>query len=100
MYNMYHQMTLEEIGLIPKSKDYAFPCGGCVCNHCANSVECFDDCTSEADFGCFACDECRRYDEKGIVDNYRDICKQYKVTNAYADRMRRTFKTVKPESEE
>lgn len=46
---MSHQITLEELGLIPKTetpdqnkairKNYAFPCGGCICNHCANSVE-------------------------------------------------------------
>lgn len=106
---MNHQMTLEEIGLIPKTKesfgqgnatqkDYAFPCGGCACNHCANSVECFDNCTGEADFGCFTCDECRRYDGKGIVDNYRDSCVKYKVTTIHAKRIRKTFKAVKPES--
>ncbi|MFQ7535918.1 MAG: hypothetical protein ACLRL6_00305 [Clostridium sp.] len=31
-----------------KRSDYAFPCGGCMCNHCANSVETIDNCTGEA----------------------------------------------------
>lgn len=103
---MNHQITLEELGIIPKSKevqkpkkaiqrDYAFPCGGCICNHCANSVECFDECTGEADFGCFSCDECSGWDGKEILDNWRERCDQYKVTNIYAKRIRRKFKTVR-----
>ena len=107
---MSHQITLEELGRIPKSreapeqdkttwKDYAFPCGGCICNHCANSVECFDKCTGEADFGCFVCDECRWCDGKELLDNWRDSCSQFKVTNAHAERLRKTFKVVRSESE-
>ena len=38
------------------SEDEAYHDGDCVCNHCANSVECFDNCTGEADFSCFTCD--------------------------------------------
>lgn len=108
--NMNHQITLEELGLIPKSgeapeqdknirKDYAFPCGGCICNHCANSVGCFERCIGEADFECFTCDECRWIDGKGTIDNRRTSCGSYKVTDAYAKRTRRKFKAVKPESE-
>lgn len=106
---MSHQITLEELGMIPKTEapdqnkamreNYAFPCGGCICNHCANSVECFDRCTGEAEFGCFVCDECRRYDGKEHLDNWRDSCCQYKVTNIHADRLRKAFKAVRPESE-
>lgn len=107
---MNHQITLEEIGLIPKQekvseqggplrKVYAFPCGGCICNHCANSVECCDHCMEETDFACFSCDECRRYDEKGILDNWRENCGQYKITNSHAKRTRKKLKVVKMESE-
>lgn len=42
--------------------DYAFPCGRCLCNHCANNVETIDNCTGEAKEPCFVCDECRWYD--------------------------------------
>lgn len=50
-----HQITLQELGIIPKEpkrkeevrKQYAFPCGGCVCSHCANNVETPDTCTGE-----------------------------------------------------
>lgn len=108
---MNHQITLEELGIIPKTQkdfeqgktireNYAFPCGGCICNHCANSVECFDRCMGEADFGCFTCDECRWCDGKGTIDNWRSSCGSYKVTDAYNKRIRRKFKAVKPESEE
>lgn len=107
---MNHQITLEELGIIPKLKedldqekairrDYAFICGGCLCNHCANSVECSDRCAGEADFGCFVCDECRGWDGKEILDNWRESCGQYKVTNSYAERIRKKLKVVKPESE-
>ncbi len=108
---MNHQITLEELGLIPKQekeqergyaepkKQYAFPCGGCVCNHCANSVECWDICTGEMNFSCFTCDECKRYDGKG-TDKWRTECKDYKITEAYANDRRKKFKVLRPESEE
>ena len=107
---MNHQITLEEMGLIPKSgeapgqdktirKNYVFPCGGCICNHCANSVECFERCKGEADFGCFTCDDCKWYDGKEIIDNWRHSCGSYKVTDTYAKTIRRGFKAVKPGSE-
>lgn len=101
-----HQITLEELGIIPKQEpqkvvehiNYAFPCGGCVCNHCANSVECWDNCTGEMKFACFTCDECKRYDGKG-TDNWRAECRDYKVTDAYAGALRKRLKALKPESE-
>lgn len=61
--------------------DYAFPCGRCLCNHCANNVETIDNCTGEAKEPCFVCDECRWYDgdtrhkgyvEAGVRRVYRD----------------------------
>lgn len=92
---MNHQITLEGLGIIPKRGplkaaqhiDYAFPCGGCICNHCANSVECPDMCTGEMDYACFTCDECKWYDGKG-TDNQRAECSDYKITEAYAKRKR------------
>ncbi len=103
---MNHQITLEELGIIPEQKpekviehiNYAFPCGGCVCNHCANSVECLDNCTGEMLFACFTCDECRRYDNDGKgPDNWREECRDYKVTDAEAVALRKKFKVLKPE---
>lgn len=33
-------------------------CMGCICNHCANSAECFDHCQGEMDEPCYNCDDC------------------------------------------
>lgn len=92
---MNYQITLEELGLIPKSrkeyiepkKQYASPCGGCICNHCANSVECWDQCTGEMAFPCFVCDECIFYNGHGR-DNRIDRCRDYRITNKYAEYLR------------
>lgn len=99
---MNHQITFEELGLIPKSikecteikKQYAFPCGGCICNHCANSAECWDDCTGEMENPCFICDECINYDGHGRRQN-RVQCSHYKITNKYAEYLRKRIKAVK-----
>ena len=96
---MNHQITLEELGLIPKTeekheepkKQYAFCCGGCICNHCANSTECWDNCTGEMEFPCFTCDECIHYDGKGRSQK-RTECRNYKVTNKYAEYLRKRIK--------
>ena len=96
---MNHQITLEELWLIPKSqvehvepkKQYAFPCGGCICNHCANSVECMDDCTGEMEVPCFTCDECINYDGHGRRQN-RTECGRYKITNKHAEYLRKKFR--------
>ncbi len=99
---MNHQITLilnQEPQKTVKHIDYTFACGGCVCNHCANSVECWDICTGEMNFPCFTCDECRRYDGKG-TDNWRAECKDYKITEAYANDRRKKFKVLKPERED
>lgn len=39
------------------------------------------------------------WDGKEILDNWRESCGQYKVTNSYAERIRKKLKVVKPESE-
>ncbi len=101
---MNHQITLEELGIIPKQDpirvaehvDYTFFCGGCACNHCANSVECWDNCAGEMEFPCFTCDECKRYGGKG-TDNWKTECRDYKVTDAYAKALRKRFKALKPD---
>ncbi len=98
---MNHQIELEELGLIPQlenekvepKKQYAFPCGGCICNHCVNSVECWDDCTGEMVFACFTCDECVHYDGNGRSQK-REKCGNYKVTNKYAEYLRKRIRMV------
>lgn len=99
---MIHQITLEELGLIPKTEKsvwnlknhYAYPCGGCICHHCANSVECVDQCAGEMNFGCFDCDECIEYDGKG-VDRWKQVCNQFKITDSYAEKIRKELKVMK-----
>ncbi len=76
--------------------DYVSPCAGCLCNHCANSVETIDNCTGEAKEPCFVCDECRWYD--GNLKNKDMRCKQcenYIVTNEHAERLRKKIKVIK-----
>lgn len=98
---MSHQITLEELGIIPVQqqecshdsgdrKEYAIFCGGCICQHCANSVECSDNCTGEAYFGCFTCDDCKGWDGKG-TDNWKHECRRYRITNVYAAAVRKRF---------
>ena len=104
----YHQMRLDEFGIITEDltskqkqihkRMYACPCGGCICNHCANSVECVDHCTGEAEFGCFSCDECKHFDGKIHTDNWKTECDQYKVTEAYVARIRKNFSLVTMEA--
>ena len=42
--------------------DYAFPCAGCLCNHCANNLYSSDQMAGEAKIFCYVCEECRYYD--------------------------------------
>lgn len=100
---MSHQITLEELGLIPDQKKYdrsvyACPCGGCVCGHCANNVDCDDIATGEADFPCFNCDDCINYNGDRGTDNWKPECGEYKVTNAYAQKLRKRFANVNMDS--
>lgn len=37
-----------------KKSDYAFPCGGCICNHCANNLYSEDKTAGEAKIFCDA----------------------------------------------
>ena len=78
-----------------KRSDYAFPCCGCICNHCANSVETIDNCTGEAKEPCFVCDECRRYDgDTKNPDKWKQECDEYVITEEQAKRNRKKFKIV------
>ena len=95
---MNHQITLEELGMIPKQTHiersiYATPCGGCVCNHCANNVDCMDVAIGEAKFACFNCDDCFNFSGYGR-DNWKPECKRYKVTDKYAKATRKRFKLL------
>ena len=84
------------IGIIPKQIDrstYATTCGGCICDHCANNVDCVDNATGEAEFGCFNCDECYNYSGCG-TDNWKPCCNDYKITDIYAKRCRKRFEVV------
>ena len=78
-----------------RRSDCAFPCGRCLCNHCANNVETIDNCTGEAKEPCFVCDECRWYDgDTRHKDMWRQECGEYIVTNEHAERLRRKLKLI------
>ncbi len=49
-------------------------CIGCICEHCANSAECFDHCQGEMDEPCFNCDDCIHWDGKTGREMWRDEC--------------------------
>ena len=53
-----------------------------------------DKCVREANFGCFNCDDCRNYSGKG-TDNWKSACEKYKITNQYAECVRKKFKMVR-----
>lgn len=66
--------------------DYAFPCAGCLCDHCANNLYSSDQMAGEAKIFCYVCEECRYYD--GNLKNKDMRCKQcenYIVTNEHAE---------------
>lgn len=76
--------------------DYAFPCAGCLCDHCANNLYSSDQMAGEAKIFCYVCEECRYYD--GNLKNKDMRCKQcenYIVTNEHAERLRKKIKVVK-----
>ena len=76
--------------------DYAFPCAGCLCDHCANNLYSSDQMAGEAKIFCYVCEECRYYD--GDLKNKDMRCKQcenYIVTNEHAERLRKKIKVVK-----
>ena len=99
-----HQITLQELGIIPKEpkrkeevrKQYAFPCGGCICNHCANNLYSEDKTAGEAKIFCDACEWCRWYDgDTKNPDKWKQECDEYIITEEQAKRNRKKFKIVK-----
>ena len=99
---MNHQITLKELGMIPPTLEQpkkvistaVMPCFDCICNHCANCTECWDNCTGEMDEPCYVCEECKNYDGTG-KDMWRCECDRYKITNQYAEKKRKKFRIVK-----
>lgn len=78
-----------------KRSEYAFPCGGCLCEHCANNVETTDNCIGEAKESCFVCDECRWFDgDTKCKDMWRQECESFIVTNEEAERRRRKMRLI------
>lgn len=70
-------------------------CIGCICEHCANSAECFDHCQGEMDDPCFNCDDCIHWDGKTGREMWRDECPKYKITEYWAAHLRRKMKIVR-----
>ncbi len=99
---MCHQITLEELGMIPPVPEShqkvtsatAIPCYDCICNHCTNSTECGDIDTGEADKACYTCENCKYFDGNG-KSMWQAECAEYKITNQYAAKRRNQFKIVK-----
>ena len=92
------QITFEELGMIPVQVDrskYATPCGGCICSHCANNVDCMDTVKIEMDFPCFNCDECLNFNGDRGTDNWKPKCRDYIITDHYAKIIRKNFKVIK-----
>ena len=70
-------------------------CWGCICNHCANSAECFDHCPGEIDEPCFTCAARIYYDGKSDRRVMRqDECPKYKITEYYAGILRKKMKIL------
>ena len=79
-----------------KRSDYAFPCGGCICNHCANNLSSEDKTAGEAKIFCDACEWCRWYDgDTKNPDKWKQECDEYIITEEQAKRNRKKFKIVK-----
>jgi hypothetical protein len=92
----YEQITISDFckeEKVKERKDYASPCGGCPCTHCANNVDCADcDSSKEADFACFNCDDCINYNGNKGFDNWISKCKKYKPTERHVQMVRDNFK--------
>lgn len=99
---MNHQITLEELGIITEQKtcerkQYATPCGGCICNHCLNNVDCIDhmeikECLEQEP--CFNCDMCLNYSGYG-KDNRKRECERYVITNEFSKKKRSKIHILK-----
>lgn len=96
----YEQLTLpgvfEEIEQQPREKEiinYAFPCGGCLCDKCANNVECLKVEMGEQIEPCFNCDYCAYYDGKGSY-NKKYKCEKFIITEHEARKARGKLKVI------
>lgn len=78
-----------------RRSDYAFPCGGCMCDKCANSVENIHSESGEAEEPCFNCDECRGYDgDMKKRDAYTDDCTRFRIDDYHAWKARERIKRM------
>lgn len=80
-------------------KNYACPCGGCVCNTCVNNVDCTTVKKGEQKEPCFNCDECFYFWGTGKV-NKKYECAKYIITEQSAKDTRNSFKVIKKFTEE
>lgn len=101
-FNMkYEQMTLtgifeerkEQQHVKESVKEYVSPCGGCICDKCANNVECLRVEIGEQIEPCFNCDYCVNYDGKGEY-NKKYECSRFVITNHEAKKARERFKIL------
>lgn len=78
---------------IPKS--YASPCGGCICNKCANDVNGRGK-PDEMVFPCYNCDNCRWYNGSPNMNyNKRSECESFKITDYHAERNRARIRLLR-----
>lgn len=80
---------------IEVQKSYASPCGGCVCNQCANDVNGRYK-PGEMVEPCFNCEKCRNYDGNSMKKyNYKTECSSFKITEHHASQNRRKIKLIR-----
>lgn len=74
---------------------YATPCGGCICNKCANNVDgCYKP--GEMKEPCFNCDDCMNYSgDRNLKDNWKSECKAFIITNYHAEKNRERIKLLR-----
>ena len=97
----YEQMTLpgvfeertEQQHEKESIKNYASPCGGCLCDKCANNVECLKVEMGEQKEPCFNCDYCVNYDGKGKY-NKKYNCDKFIITEHETKKVRERFKII------
>lgn len=75
--------------------EYAFPCGGCLCNSCSNNVENIKAMGKEMKKPCFQCDYCCCYDMKNTEDGYQEECDEYRITEYHSQLRRKQLRLVK-----
>lgn len=76
-------------------KNYVCPCGGCLCNQCANDVNNIRSKPEEMDEPCFNCEDCREYDgDCKKKYNHKESCENFKITEYHAKRNRAKIKLL------